>query len=113
MKNLKSFEAFGNLFPKTTKLDLDESIIGKLIEDEEDSDVKEILSIVSKYINHDYITLYLTEPFMNDVSIQRLKSIGFSVKIYDDSNEYTEYPADKVKISWNYIGSNIINYEDE
>ena len=117
MKNLKTFESFFkkavNYLKGPKRVDIDEDILYNMIKNEKNYDAKQILLIISKHINLYYITLYETEKFINDESIERIKSLGFLVKVYDDSNEYSDNFADKVKISWNYIGKNIIDIEDE
>jgi hypothetical protein len=111
MKYIKTFEG---LFTKKIKdtINIDEDIIQDLIKNEQNSDVKQILLIISKKLNHDYVTLSYDEKIINDDSLESLKSLGFSVKTYDDSNEYSEDFENKVKISWKYIGKNIIDISE-
>lgn len=109
MKNLKTFESF---FSKPKSIELDEDIIYDLVRSEQDYDVKQILLIISKHLNQNYLTLSENERIINDRSIEKIKSLGFLVKIYDDSNEYSEDFADKIKISWDYIGNNVEDIDE-
>jgi hypothetical protein len=111
MKNLKTFEGFFN-FKKEKGVDIDEDIILNLVRNENDPDVKQILLIISNHVNQHYVTISEDNDFITDESIEKIKSLGFLVKVYDDSNEYSDDFANKVKISWNYIGENIEDIDE-
>lgn len=72
--------------------------------------LRRILKIISERLTHRYITLYYGDCY--DI-IDKLKSLGFGIKIYDDSNEYSENTDDKVKVSWEYDNTIIDNDKDD
>lgn len=57
-----------------------------------------VLKLISERLNNGYIVINYQDCV--DI-IDDLKSMNFDIKIYDDSNEYSENFDDKVKISWN------------
>ena len=71
--------------------------------------LRKILKLISRRLTHEYITLYYEDC---ESIIDNLKSLGFTIKIYDDSNEYSENFDDKVKISWECDFKNTINEDD-
>lgn len=112
MKNLKTFNehnmwnAIFNWHNSKNSIKLDEESILDLIKNENNFDVKQILLMISKKLNHNSITLSYSEKFINDESIKSIKSLGFYANVYDDSNEHSEDFHDKVNIRWNYTGKN-------
>jgi hypothetical protein len=50
----------------------------------------------------DFPDNYVVYGDLNRDDAKKLMEFGFGLKIYDDSNEYSDYFGDKYKISWEY-----------
>lgn len=110
-KHIQSFEKFNeklNIFDVSKKVILNDYTILNFIQKSQEK-LKKILKLISERLTQEYITLYYED--CKDV-IDSLKSFGFGIKIYDDSNEYSENFDDKVKISWKCDFKNTINNDD-
>ena len=111
--NVKSFREFNeNLnisdVRNSKKVILNDYTILNFIQNSR-GNLRKILKLISKRLTQEYITL--NHEDCKDV-IDNLKSFGFSIKIYDDSNEYSENFDDKVKISWKCDFENTISDDD-
>jgi len=117
MKNIKNFNDFDKIneefFNKNNNLiELDDYKILNLYKNSR-NELKRIFKIISHRLSEEYITISFDIIDQND--IDRLKNLGFGVKIYNDSNEYSEDFRDKIKISWkcvNCLDSYADDYED-
>ena len=110
MNRLMSFLKFNK---SSELIQLNISIIEKLIED--NTDLEKILKYVKTYVDdfygedsgngedgEDYPDNYIVFNDITDEESDKLKELGFGVKIYDDSNEYSNDFRDKYKISWDW-----------
>ena len=50
----------------------------------------------------DYPDSYIVFEDVSDEDVRTLKELGFGIRIYDDSNEYSESFGDKCKIMWEW-----------
>ncbi|MFA5585585.1 MAG: hypothetical protein WDA02_03450 [Saccharofermentanales bacterium] len=112
-KHIQSFEKFNeklNIFDvrNSKKVILNDYTILNFIQKSRGK-LKKILKLISEKLTQEYITLYHED--CKDV-IDSLKSFGFDIKIYDDSNEYSENFDDKIKISWKCDFKNTISDDD-
>lgn len=113
LKHIKSFkEVSENLNISDVKDDKKVTLNDHIILDfinKSTGRLKKVLKLISERLTQEYIVIYHEE--CKDI-IDDLKSFGFGVKIYDDSNEFSENFDDKVKISWKCDFANTINDDD-
>jgi len=107
--NKKHIKSFNEAFRDSKKVILNDYTILNFITNSRGV-LRKILKLISERLTQEYIVIYHEE--CKDI-ISDLKSFGFGVKIYDDSNEYSENFDDKVKISWICDFDNTISDEDD
>jgi len=93
------------------RIEIDPDVVDDLLATEDLSDsVIKILNKIKEYAigyheyqemaDADYPASYLVFEDVSDDDVITLKRLGFGVRIYDDSNEYSESFGDKCRVIW-------------
>lgn len=74
-------------------------------------EIKKVANFMDKYPAHggegvfgddSQLDNYIVVTDLLDDDVRVLYNLGFGIKIYDDSNEYSDYFGDKYKIMWEW-----------
>jgi hypothetical protein len=108
---VKDISLAGN-YKGESRIEVDASVIEDILRNEEvDDSLRFVLNKIRSYAQQyrncmddescgHYLSSYLVFEELPDETVKQLRKLGFGIRIYDDSGEYSDSFGDKYRVIW-------------